>query len=370
MRLEEHISRLLFQHDCIIVPKFGAFISHCTPISFHQENQLLSPPFKELSFNSSLVKSDGILIQSIADYDHLSFEQAAIAVDEQVKFWQEHLRSGKFLALPKIGLLKLNPEERIEFEPQKKVNYFAPSYGLKNIKANPLLVPEVFIKTRTPISKLLIASSIIPIMVGGYLYFNTPQPVQKFVKEQWSGLVVPILNNVAPQDQTQDNDYASLETIHQMPITIQEPSSIYHQETIDSVVSPEVTKYEITVVEEKKINESEKEIKAIVKSEITPAITKEVKKESIPTKEKIENKVVEKNTKKFQVIASSLRRAEDADRMLADLKKEGYKNASIEYIKGRFYYVTFESFSTKEQASKYMNDLHAKRPDAWIREKQ
>lgn len=368
MRLEEHISQLLFQHDCVIVPNFGAFISHRAPVLFHRENQTLTPPFKELSFNSALKKSDGILIQAIATQEQISFEQASIRIDEQVKFWEEHLRSGKFLALPKIGLLKLNTSEKIEFEPQKKINYLAESYGLQTVKANLLLLPEAFTKTRSPISKLLIASSIIPILVGGYLYFNTPQPVQKFVNEQWSGLVVPILNNVSPVDSTALDSAQLIYSIHNLPQTIASPSEIYHQ-AIDSInTAPEVTKYEITVVEEKQLNENEKEIKAIIKSE-TSTPTAKVKDEKTEKEgEKKDAKTVTNN--KYQVIASSLRRSEDADRMLESLKKEGYKNARIVYIKGRYYYVTFDSFNTMEQASKYLNELHAKRPDAWIREQQ
>ena len=71
--------------------------------------------------------------------------------------------------------------------------------------------------------------------------------------------------------------------------------------------------------------------------------------------------------KKYQVIAGSLRRSEDADRMLADLKKQGYKNASVSYVKGRYYYVNYGSFNDMTEAQKYMNEMNKKNPGTWVR---
>ena len=76
---------------------------------------------------------------------------------------------------------------------------------------------------------------------------------------------------------------------------------------------------------------------------------------------------VKSTTKKYQVIAGSLRRAEDGDRMLADLKKQGYKDAGISYLKGRSYYVTYSSFNDMQQAQKYMNETNKKEPGTWVR---
>ena len=53
--------------------------------------------------------------------------------------------------------------------------------------------------------------------------------------------------------------------------------------------------------------------------------------------------------------------------MLADLKKQGYKNASVSYVKGRYYYVNFGSFNDMAEAQKYMNEMNKKNPGTWVR---
>ena len=386
MRLEEHISQLLYKHDCVIVPQFGAFITNAANVSFDEKTNTFIAPKKELSFNSTLTKSDGILVNKIALDEPMSFDAAQTFIDEQVYFWQEHLKNGKSLTLKNIGSLQFNEAGKIDFKPFNDQNYFIAAYGLSNLQANYILDSSKQTSNKH-MSKFLAAASLIPIIVGGFLYFNTPQPVQKFVTEQWSGLVVPMIGKT----ETKVDDAKVVKyDVYNMPQTIADPSLVEYQiaKTVtetDSIETPK--KVEITVVKETKISETEKEVTAIVKEK--PA-TKEAVNKKIEKVEKVEKtdkaiaktksnlKVdkkekevvsapVKSTTKKYQVIAGSLRRAEDADRMLADLKKQGYKDAGISYLKGRYYYVTYSSFNDMQQAQKYMNEINKKAPGTWVR---
>ena len=388
MRLEEHISQLLFQHDCVIVPNFGAFISNTANVAFDEQTNTFISPRKELSFNSSLTKSDGILVNKIAHDEPMAFDKAQTYLDEQVYFWQEHLKNGKILTLKNIGEIQFNEAGKIDFKPENAQNYFIAAYGLSNLQANYILDSSKTKTSNKHMSKFLAAASLIPIIVGGFLYFNTPQPVQQFVNEQWSGLVLPMIGN----SDTKTDDKVVQYDVYNTPQNIDEPSLVEYQiaETVmktDTIETPK--KVEITVVKETKINENEKEVTAIVKEK--PA-TKEAVKTETKKVTKVENaKIDEKKTskvdaktalksdkkepivmakstaKKYQVIAGSLRRSEDADRMLADLKKQGYKNASVSYVKGRYYYVNYGSFNDMTEAQKYMNEMNKKNPGTWVR---
>ena len=375
MRLEEHISQLLFQHDCVIVPNFGAFISNTANVAFDEQTNTFISPRKELSFNSSLTKSDGILVNKIAHDEPMAFDKAQTFLDEQVYFWQEHLKNGKVLTLNNIGALQFNEAGKIDFKPENAQNYFIAAYGLSNLQANYILDSSKTNTSNKHMSKFLAAASLIPIIVGGFLYFNTPQPVQEFVNEQWSGLVLPMIGKAETTADTKTVQY----DVYTAPKNIDEPSLVEYQiaETVtksDTIETPK--KVEITVVKETKLNENEKEITAIVKEK--PA-TKEIVKTEVKKGSKVETKtplksdkketvVATKTTKKkYQVIAGSLRRSEDADRMLADLKKQGFKNASVSYVKGRYYYVNYGSFNDITQAQKYMNEMNKKNPGTWVR---
>ena len=124
MRLEEHISQLLYKHDCVIVPQFGAFITNASNVSFDEKTNTFLAPKKDLSFNSTLTKSDGILVNKIALDEPMSFDAAQTFIDQQVYFWQEHLKNGKSLTLKNIGSLQFNEAGKIDFKPYNDQNYF------------------------------------------------------------------------------------------------------------------------------------------------------------------------------------------------------------------------------------------------------
>lgn len=381
MRLEEHISQLLFQHDCVIVPNFGAFISNTANVAFDEKTNTFISPRKELSFNTTLTKSDGVLVNKIVEDEPMSFENAQTFLNEQVYFWQEHLKNGKVLTLQNIGSLQFNDAGKIDFKPENAQNYFIAAYGLSNLQANYILDSSKTKTSNKHMSKFLAAASLIPIIVGGFLYFNTPQPVQEFVTEQWSGLVLPMIGK---DDATKTEKPTVQYDVYNMPQTIAEPSLVEYQiaETVtktDTIETPK--KVEITVVKETKLNETEKEITAIVKEkpstkEIVKTETKKLTKVEAPktAEKKVEDKkevatktTSKSNNKKYQVIAASLKRQEDADRLVGELKKQGYKDAGVSYVKGRYYYVTYSIFNNIEDAQKYMNDVNKKSPGTWVR---
>lgn len=376
MRLEKNIYQLLFQYDCVIVPRLGAFVTYPTHSTINVEENIINPPSKVINFSSNIKKDDHLLRDTYASNENVDIEQATSLLTKDVNNWYTILEEGKPIIIDKVGVLSQSTDGVINFEPHSTVNFLA--FGLKPLKPNlilPQTTKELVKEENRSWSSLLAVASIIPIIIGGYFYFNTPQPVQKFVDHQWSGIVLPVIKETVPNLINTDKQEQKIETqkesIHNLPATIINPLEIIqtknnNQEIGDSLNKNVISKYEITVVEEKQLNENEKEVKAIIKNtkinteDIKATTNKEVKPEIV-------NKI-ETNPKKYQIIAASLRRQEDANRMLEFLEKEGYKNSSIVYVKGHYYYVTFDGFNDKEQATKYLNNLHKQRPDAWIRE--
>ena len=392
MRLEKYINQLLFQHDCVIVPKFGAFISHPTSATINAEDSSITPPHHAISFNSALTTNDGIIEQAYEIGEAIDREEASLLLEDDVNNWKTRIENGENIHLKKVGFLKKDQDGNLKFEPHTTLNLLPDAFGLTTIHPNLILPIEPEEKNITEAKKnwssILAVASVIPIIVGGYFYFNTPQPVQKFVDHQWSGIVIPAIKEAAPNllNSNQINKADTLkDVIHNLPTTIVDPLeyvqtgtsiSLPAQEHIDSAGNSILSKYEITVVEEKQLNDTEKEVKAIIRNstndtkEVAANSPKKEDKNSINNSDKKVDEVVKTDTnpKKFQVIAASLRRADDAARMLRSLENEGYKNASVVYVKGRFYYVNFDSFDTMDKASTFLNKLHSKHPDAWIRE--
>ena len=380
MRLEKNICQLLFQYDCVIVPNFGAFITYPSPSIINKEENIINPPFKKVNFSTNITTDDGILKKSYAKNEKVDLETAGLLLDRDITQWNSILSKQQPIFLEKIGILRKNENHELEFEAHTSINFLA--FGSKPIQPN-FVLPQTnqkIVKSKRKWTSVLAIASIIPIIVGGYFYFNTPQPIQNFVDHQWSGIVLPVIKDAAPTTETKENS-----SIHNLPTTIADPMQFVAQEKeqvepTDSIEDKVISKYEVTVLEEKQLSKDEKEVKAIIKN--TKVESKEIKDSSPAKKEEVktiaskETKDIKKdetikidvNPKKYQIIAASLRRPEDATRMLNSLEKDGYKKSSIVYSKGYHYFVTYESFNDKAQATKYLNELHKKHPDAWIRE--
>lgn len=188
MNLEKHISTLLFHHDCVVVPEFGAFIAQKSNAFLEKERGTFHPPQKDLGFNPSLIKNDGLLIHEISRSLQLDFETAKQQIQTQVNFWKNHLDTNSTLNLPELGTLSKNQEGSLTFTPSHP-NYLLSSFGLESIRPKQILVAQTETSGNSAIWWK--AAAVIPILLGGFLYFGKPQPVTDFVNQQWSGFVSP-----------------------------------------------------------------------------------------------------------------------------------------------------------------------------------
>ena len=59
MKIEEYISDLLFEHDCVIVPDFGGFVCNYGPAAIDPAKHLFEPPAKRILFNKGLSRPLG-----------------------------------------------------------------------------------------------------------------------------------------------------------------------------------------------------------------------------------------------------------------------------------------------------------------------
>jgi hypothetical protein len=190
MILEKHVSALLFTHDCVVVPGFGGFIAQKTNSEYQPDSASFFPPAKQLSFNPSLLKNDGLLIQQVMQAEQISYEKANEEVENVVLFWKNHLDKNAVLNLESLGELKTDETGNLHFEPSRQ-NFLLDSFGLTKLQAQRILPVENQQNNNLVWWKV---ASVVPILLGGYLYFGKPKPVTDFVNEQWSGFVMPAFN--------------------------------------------------------------------------------------------------------------------------------------------------------------------------------
>ncbi len=137
MQLEKYISPLLFRYNCVVIPGFGAVLTHEKGASHHEKTHTFYPPTKVMSFNAQLHVGDGILVAHIAAVLSITYEAALRLVKDQVQLWKSELASGNALSLEGLGVFTQNNEAKISFTPFHEYNYLPASFGLQAIKVVP-----------------------------------------------------------------------------------------------------------------------------------------------------------------------------------------------------------------------------------------
>ncbi|MEI7508657.1 MAG: SPOR domain-containing protein [Flavobacterium sp.] len=130
MKIEQHISQLLYRYQCVTVPGFGAFLTEIQSAQLHEDSHSFYPPKKMVSFNYYLKNNDGLLANHIAQAEKISYEIAVTIIQNEVNSWKTQLQDHGSISLKNIGELSLNAEKSLVFIPFDQVNYLTSSFGL------------------------------------------------------------------------------------------------------------------------------------------------------------------------------------------------------------------------------------------------
>jgi hypothetical protein len=132
MNIEPYIAQLLYRYQCVTVPGFGAFLTEIQSAKLNESSQSFSPPRKLISFNSYLKNNDGLLANHISTIEKISYELAVSAIEEEVLRWKNALEDYGFYSIKTIGDFKLNADKNIVFSPNEQLNYLKESFGLSS----------------------------------------------------------------------------------------------------------------------------------------------------------------------------------------------------------------------------------------------
>jgi CCDC81-like prokaryotic HU domain 1/CCDC81-like prokaryotic HU domain 2/SPOR domain len=142
MNLDFYIAELLYRHQCVIVPNFGAFLTEITTATLDETTHSFYPPRKVVSFNSNIKNNDGLVANHIALSGKMTYENAVIAIEKAVENWKISLENNSKILLKNIGEISLNIDKNAVFAPTETTNYLASSFGL-NSYVSPVVKREV-----------------------------------------------------------------------------------------------------------------------------------------------------------------------------------------------------------------------------------
>jgi hypothetical protein len=111
MQLTRYIQELLYQHECVTIPYFGAFLTRYFEARV-SESGTFTPPRKEVNFNQLLMANDGVLAHYYAQKEAVSYEKALRLIEKEVSSWKRRLQT-QTLRFPGVGEIRLNKARRI-----------------------------------------------------------------------------------------------------------------------------------------------------------------------------------------------------------------------------------------------------------------
>ncbi len=143
MKIAHYIADLLFEHECVVIPGLGGFISKDHPASIHPLKHQFRPPSREIVFNPHLRTNDGLLLSLIAQSENLSYQDAKSNLDRFVLKCIDGLNKGHRIHFRNIGSIAFNKDKQIVFIPDENQNYMASSFGLTSF-VSPAIAREGF----------------------------------------------------------------------------------------------------------------------------------------------------------------------------------------------------------------------------------
>ena len=340
VKIDKHIGELLYDHECVIVPELGGFLSSYVPSKIHSVRHMVLPPSKKIAFNIFLRQNDGLLANHVVQSEHLTYPEALREIETYVETCHKELSEGKKFIVERIGILSKDAETNIQFEPFTNVNYLKDAFGLSPVqyvqfnnndfeqqvekqlhdfislrpsKSQPR--PAVYRKkTRlNAVNTMLLSGSILWLCLN--LYIVSPTKV-----------------NFASLNPFSVSKESSVSPEAAKPLVYTQPS-IAHTETV-FVKTTEPILPETTV--------------------IPP---------SAELREAISSK---QNNHSYFIIAAAFSSRANANKKAAELKSQGFANAEVIENGAGLKLVCYQGYATRENAVDELQKMKALNKEAWV----
>lgn len=143
MNITQEISFLLFKHNCVIIPEWGAFILNDKDAEVNHTTQYALPKNRIVSFNSQIKNNDGLLANHIKTVNNCSYEEGINNIASFVNEFKKELANKRNLSFDHVGTFYLTQEDKLIFVPNHVSNFNINSFGLPKIKLKTLDKPNL-----------------------------------------------------------------------------------------------------------------------------------------------------------------------------------------------------------------------------------
>ena len=347
IELERHIEILLLSNDCVIVPNLGGFMTHHVDAHYDDKDNMFLPPRRTLGFNPQLKINDSLLAQSYIEAYDISYPEAIRRIEGEVAEMKQHLENKGYYELNDLGLLRINDEGRVEFEPCE-AGILTPSlYGLSGFEMMPLADAKTQKIVESKDEEKPVETEVVDSMDEEKETEDKEEAV--VIKMSWVRNAVAVAAAILVfffMATPVSNDVQSGLSVSQMNLPIMTKDSNTKQaDMLDKQAVKEV----------------------LANNESVPS---DVPVEPVEDKEKAVEPVdvpVVKPTVSYCIVMASQVSQRNAEDFVSQLQKKGYSDARV-YLNNNIRRVVCGSFETESEAYKQLHKVHRDQSlaDAWV----
>jgi len=339
-KVDKHISELLYDYDCVIVPNLGGFVTNYAPAKIHPVQHTFTPPSKSIVFNKNLKNNDGLLANHMAVGLNTDYLQALKYIDQFVSDTNLKLKSGKKVTIADVGVLFWDVERNIQFEPAPK-NYLLDSFGLTQfqspaIKRDALVKriekqlkdrqPEALPKKKKTVRRIIVTAIALPLVAALI----------------WIPLKTDLLH---PSEKANLSPFHTKSTKHE--VVSEQPATVETPLDKDTSITRPITSSATTPSQ------------PVTQTMVTPV------KADTTSVARLENR----DGYKFHVVAGCFQVEGNAIKYLETLRQQNIDASIIGQNDKGLYVVSCGNYATRKEATSKLNDLRNQQQTVWLYKK-
>ena len=313
--LVKYTTKLIAQHNCVIIPGLGAFLAHKVPASYNAEERIFMPPHRTLGFNTQVTIDDALLLSEYINENGLSYDEATKKMRNDISVLRHTLSAKVCVRMGELGTFTMNIKGEISFTPDPNGIDDPYNFGIE-----PLLMPllsdcekkEIVIKRHTLRKFISVAAAAIVLLF----------------------LVVPVANSLFNPSMQ-----AGI-PVGKKTVTVSDAKSTGRFTTSENVNT----------------DKSTQTIKQNINCQETVAV------------EETENKVAEvvkEDGPKFSIIVASSPNEANAQLAISELSVKMKADYSVVKGGGR-HRIAHSTYSSNADATSALSEIKDTFPDAWI----
>ncbi len=337
-KIDIHISNLLYDHDCVIIPELGGFVANYSSAKVHPAQHSFLPPSKNIVFNKNLKNNDGLLANQISTAENINYSSALQHISAFVNDSNLQLKKGEKVKISEVGTLFLDVEKNIQFEADT-TNFLLEAFGLSQFQS-PAIKRDNISKR---IEKEFKDRGAIPaekrkINIKRYVALAIVAPL--VFAMVWIPLKTDLLKNI---NYSNLNPFATKETL--------KPD--VKVESKDSNTLP------VTIT-----SNDTSAIKALHSQSlpVTANLVESVKADTTAVVKQINGNL----EFKFHLVTGCFQIQENAEKFVVELQNQNISASIIGQNERGLYVVSCGNFASRNEANNELENLRKLQPNAWL----